>query len=307
MGFAAVDPRFAEPNCLFWCIGAQKAGTTWLHSYLADHPQVLVPSVRKELQYWNHVRPPFDTYGTQTTRGEMLKNRARRLAMSVLKGEEGRRKARAWAAFERALRTQDPAHVDYANTLFAFFDGHRAVGEASPEYALLEAETLQEMAALSPKSRMIYIMRDPVERMLSGIRFALSRHATVTPEALDERVTLALDDGDPHRDFWRTRYDQVISKLDATLPRDRVAYFFYETLFSEQEIARLTEFLGVDPMPADFERKVWVTKNREVMPSSTAMTRVKDALQPVYRFVEDRFGTELPDRWKRSFGATDVT
>ena len=39
------------PN--FLCIGAQRAGTTWLYDLLASHPEVYVPSRRKEVHYFD--------------------------------------------------------------------------------------------------------------------------------------------------------------------------------------------------------------------------------------------------------------
>lgn len=42
----------------FLGIGAQRSGTTWLYAQLLGHPQVFVPTRRKELHYfdWNHDR-----------------------------------------------------------------------------------------------------------------------------------------------------------------------------------------------------------------------------------------------------------
>ena len=42
-------------HCLptFLCIGAQRAGTTWLHNLLASHPRVYVPTRRKEIHYYD--------------------------------------------------------------------------------------------------------------------------------------------------------------------------------------------------------------------------------------------------------------
>ena len=39
----------------FLCIGAQKAGTSWLHSQLVRHPQVAFPA-GKEAHYWDWVQ-----------------------------------------------------------------------------------------------------------------------------------------------------------------------------------------------------------------------------------------------------------
>jgi len=47
---ADAEPRGALPS--FYCIGAQKAGTTWLHRMLKEHPQIYLPQV-KEVHYWD--------------------------------------------------------------------------------------------------------------------------------------------------------------------------------------------------------------------------------------------------------------
>ena len=41
----------------FLCIGAQKAGTSWLYAQLQSHPEVWMPPV-KELQFFNHLYVP---------------------------------------------------------------------------------------------------------------------------------------------------------------------------------------------------------------------------------------------------------
>ena len=41
----------------FLCIGAQKAGTSWLFAQLQSHPKVWMPPL-KELQYFNHLYVP---------------------------------------------------------------------------------------------------------------------------------------------------------------------------------------------------------------------------------------------------------
>jgi hypothetical protein len=44
------------PN--FLCIGAQKAGSTWIHNRLGQHPDVFVPPDAKELQYFSRPSNP---------------------------------------------------------------------------------------------------------------------------------------------------------------------------------------------------------------------------------------------------------
>lgn len=37
----------------FLCIGAQKAGTTWLHEMLSHHTDIALPSEKKEIHFWD--------------------------------------------------------------------------------------------------------------------------------------------------------------------------------------------------------------------------------------------------------------
>ena len=47
---ADAEPRGALPS--FYCIGAQNAGTAWLHRMLKEHPQIYLPQ-GKEVHYWD--------------------------------------------------------------------------------------------------------------------------------------------------------------------------------------------------------------------------------------------------------------
>ncbi|MDF3607355.1 sulfotransferase domain-containing protein [Paracoccus sp. DMF-8] len=69
----------AEANFLF-CVGAQKAGTTWLYSYFAAHPQVHVQPV-KEIHYFNVLWDPKQI-GFREMREEHLASFAKEPALA---------------------------------------------------------------------------------------------------------------------------------------------------------------------------------------------------------------------------------
>ena len=49
----------------FVCIGAQKAGTTWLYDNLRPHPEVWLPQV-KEIHFFDTVCPHEQLLGVET-------------------------------------------------------------------------------------------------------------------------------------------------------------------------------------------------------------------------------------------------
>src|SRR5437016_1007207 len=104
----------------FIVIGAQKAGTTSLDSYLRTHPQVAMSSV-KETNFFVEER--------------------------------------AWGKGRR-----------WYEGLFDAAGTATAVGEASPTYSMfpLFAGVPERMARLLPEARLIYLVRDPIERIRSA-------------------------------------------------------------------------------------------------------------------------------------------
>src|SRR5688572_11809979 len=56
----AVEDAFTLPD--FMCIGAQKAGTTWLWENLGCHPEVFLPADRYLHYFDRHFERPLDEY-----------------------------------------------------------------------------------------------------------------------------------------------------------------------------------------------------------------------------------------------------
>ena len=256
----SADPRFAVPECLFFGIGAQKSATTWVASYLGSHPDAHIPNM-KELHYWNTVRAPF--MGQMFTRVANWRNRRGALgnfARRHLGRAENKARSRTWSLWYQALASGgQPPHSEYADLLLEGWDkSQKAVGEITPAYALLEQQSFADMAALSPNARFFFIMRDPMDRLKSAIRFTIKgtmgRPAT---EAEFNAVLKQALEHDAGHFFDRSEYLATIDRLEAAVPRDRIAYFFYETLFDQAEVDRLTDFLGIGRRAADFGVVPW--------------------------------------------------
>ena len=294
---SGADPRFGSVPVLFFGIGAQKCGTTWLHEYLRAHPEAHVPRVAKELHYWDAIRPPhIRPLGDLSGIG--IRTAVKRAVARAGASAEDRTALDRRATWERALRGGDPAHRAYADLLFEGAGDARAVGEITPAYALVGAETLAEMAALSPQARFFFVMRDPVARLLSGLRMKVARmRGTVTDDSLRAAAEEALGP-DPELDLARSRYDETIARLDAAVPSDRVAYFFYETLFDARELDRFCAFLGLSPRAGDLDRRVFAGAEGAGAVDPALRDRLRGALGATYDFVADRFGPAVPQAWR---------
>ncbi|GAB4354931.1 MAG: hypothetical protein Fur0042_24070 [Cyanophyceae cyanobacterium] len=124
--FATWDDR-APRSPQFVILGAQKAGTSSLHKYLHQHPQVL-PTPIKEIQYFF---PLFDAFET-------------------------------WPAADPARSREW-----YFSHFPPIPPGSGwVVGEASPEY-LPHPQVPERFATTLPDARAIILLRDPVARFIS--------------------------------------------------------------------------------------------------------------------------------------------
>ncbi|MFW2541738.1 sulfotransferase [Primorskyibacter sp. 2E107] len=298
----AVDPRFARPECLFFGIGAQKAATSWVHDYLSGHPEVLVPGFVKELHYWDTARPPFIRVTHDRVAGRQARRGLQHVARRYLAPARHRQQERNWSRWHQVLTSGGlPPHEAYADMLFDGWNGQRAVGELTPEYALLDSETFREMDRLSANTRFFFVMRDPLERMVSAISYLypIRSGKPIDTDSFNRLLEITLED-DCELCLERSQYDRTITALEAAVPSDKIAYFFYETLFDQAEIDRLTGFLGIERRSADLARSVNSHSKAAFTPDPALMAEARRRLAPQYDAMAAKFGA-LPERWQRNY------
>jgi len=118
-----------KPN--FFIIGTFKGGTTSLHQYLSQHPDVFMPGL-KETRYFAFID------SASCSDGKYLDE------------------------IQYPIRTQE----QYLS-LFEAADGQKAIGEASPVY-LDNPGVAKRIASFDPEAKIIVSLRDPVARAVSG-------------------------------------------------------------------------------------------------------------------------------------------
>lgn len=291
------DPRFSKPGCLFYVIGAQKSGTSWLHDYFLGHPQVSV-TAWKEADYWNTIRPPFDV-NTRLDGALEAQAKVPALLRPFLPPLVKRRNACQQMAKSVTRGAETGLHDGYADLLFQHYRGEPAVGEVNPQYARLTSETFAEMAGLAETVRFVFVMRDPVSRILSRLRQTAARSGKDAITLLSDAVA----EGGENDLIRRSRYDLVLTELRKAVPAQNIACFFYESLFDQAELARLTGFLGASRRKGWTGRKVFASKGAEFEVPAALDRQLMALLAPTYAAVHAEFGDLVPDKWRRAGGA----
>ena len=118
-----------KPN--FFIIGTFKGGTTSLHQYLSQHPDVFMPRL-KETRYFAFIE------SASCSDGKYLDE------------------------IQYPIRT-----LEQYLSLFEAAQGQKAIGEASPVY-LDSPGVAKRLASFDPEAKIIVSLRDPVARAVSG-------------------------------------------------------------------------------------------------------------------------------------------
>lgn len=276
-------------------IGAPRSGTTWLYEYLRRHPDCHLRG-HKELHYFDAIE-----------RGEAA-GRARQLAAWIAEREAlfgsvppaERRQRLAEIMDMRDFRTvlqicrQDPGA--YFRYLLAGMKDQKVVADITPNYGLLSSEMLGKMAATAERTRFVYLMRDPVDRLWSQLRMRAEQ--TLPPGAdfaaqvaglVDELLAGGLESLRRHSD-----YAAVIGRLDAAVPPGNALILFHEDLTTPDGVRDLCRFLKIRPMAADFAARV--LEGRDLLPTEEQRAALRRLLAPQYAFVARRFPV-LPAAW----------
>jgi hypothetical protein len=291
-----------EARILLFGIGAQKAATTWLFEQLNRDPRVHLP-LPKELHYWDTVRSPYNrTYriqarlARQSAEPHSLRSKVRHLVSS-----RARQRLRDARGYERLISSSGEGHGPYVEYLTAAAGKAEVIGDITPSYALLSRRTFAEMNALHPGAHFLLILRDPVDRMVSGVRHvhrSLIKSGRADAGLLSRSFDEAVENpGDPAH--LRSDYSWTLAELEAAVPGDRVLVLFYETLFDSEAFLRIATFLDLHDL--DFQAGSVVHRGvaNDWVPSEDQLRRAREVLDPVYRDIHARFGDAVPSKWMR--------
>ena len=209
----------------FLVIGAARAGTTALYSYLSQHPQVFMPKTKEP----NFFAFEGETLACEGPGADFINNSVTRIA-------------------------------DY-HALFAAAPPGTIRGEASPLY-LYAPEAPARIRKRLPQARMIAILRNPVEQAFSHFLYATKER--IEPEP-DFTAALVLEEErlaagwQPLFGYSRfPRYAEQLGRFFALFPREQFLIRSYEEFQADPAtvLSDIFTFIGADPgFAPDMSRK----------------------------------------------------
>ena len=273
--------------------GAQKAGTTWLYRHLRRSAG-FVPGYRKEYHVLDVAEVPEQTY----MRGRVVGMAAD--AVARLGGGSTPRSDDAHALHRLAMIADRELYLDYFTGLLAR-PGALLTADMTPENALVPAARLRELRAGFAERGVgvaaLFLMRDPVERIWSQVRMQHHR----TPDRFDEPPATTLHRVHAEHQYEvRTRYDQILTRLEQAFPAEELTVGFYEELFEPTEVARICGRLGVESAPPRLDQRANASPGRDDELPLEIRTAVARHYREVYEFVAGHLGVDVERLWPSS-------
>ncbi len=223
------------PGPDFVCIGAQKAGTTWLYDNLAVQAGVWMPP-EKELHYFNRVCPHEELIGVEARGRPPFIERYKPLLGNP---------SVATLRWLRRYHYEAYSTAWYYSLFPSELVGGCLAGDITPAYSTLDSRGVRyAQEILKPSCRVLLLIRNPVDRFWSGIKMLYRwKEGSVPVDAPD---TLLRELESPsHR--LRGDYPRMI-RLWREFFGDRFSVFRYDRLVEDPAafLSEVGDFLGIE-------------------------------------------------------------
>jgi hypothetical protein len=276
-------------------VGAQKAGTTWLHRQLCGSSQ-FSPGFAKEYHTFDCLYSPV----CGGVRKRLLAATQRSLRESTNTAPTSPRSSHGQHAKQLSFIEDPTNYFEYFDYLWLSQPNIKATGDITPSYSTLDAEAFRFIrTGLIEKGfqpRVIFLMRDPIERIWSMLRMDWrNRGITLSHE---EEMNRLLASHNQRGVYLRTSYDLTITALSQAFPEEEVHYALYETLFTDAEYNKISSFTGISLPPADFETAVNASPKINNSPvSENAALSIANTYRNAYCEARRIFGSEVTHLW----------
>lgn len=285
------DP--VEPVFLF-CVGATKAGTSWLYDQLRGHPECRLRTI-KEYHYFTLKDPEHWD--------KRLAEIERDIASASVHVDDAymAERVRDLQAWSQVIAAR---HIDldrYRRFHFDAVQGHKLVGDVTPAYSLLRSKTLEGMKSIATHVRIVYLIRDPLARLWSHIRMMADRSDSQefagVAEAILRRTLAGQSEGGVQGMLRRGDYATNLPKIRRAFDPAQILVMFTEDLMTTLGFARLLDFLGLSQVQGQLDKSVHMGRALDFpAPLRAATLRF---LRPQYDYIASEFSA-LPQAWRRN-------
>jgi len=273
--YAAFNPNISPIYPDFLCIGAPRTGTTWLYETLYSHPDIFIAR-RKELHFFDE---------------------------PIIRKWQGKQQDINKRLTGKYYDMENASHWRWYSMQFQGAND-RIKGEITPAYSRLSDDRVQLLAQRLGNVRIIYMMRNPVERAWSSVKFFSWQFTEKILSKADHNRTLEFV-MHPRR-LMGGNYEDVITRWERFISQENILFLFYDDLAADpsSQLQRICDFLGVKAHPKS--RQVLTAKRVNYSAQHFDIPRdIERLLHDYYDgqidYLENRFMRDL-SHWRAKTG-----
>lgn len=301
-------------NKLFLSVGSMKAGTTFLYNVFSKHPELYF-TPEKELHFFAHanglarkLQRPLSVNlinrlsSSINRKGSILSSdfRRHRLSMvmhnrfSKLNDAERLREIVKWYADKYLSSPVDDSWFERAFSE----TGEQYACDFSNYNALLPSSGWDHVKRMCSKLRVIYVLREPVSRLWSHIKFDLiqsGRKHELDDFGLDKLEEMLCATGIS----CHSRYGDIVQHLQKNLSTEQLKVIPFENFIEDfnASVREIEDFLEIEHFQykhVDTSKKSNPSMDLKLPPE--LQERLSEVVRPEIRKLE-RLGIQLPENY----------
>ncbi len=250
-------------NDLFLGVGAMKAGTTWITEHLSSHPDIYF-SYEKELSYFSYIHDEESKFFLSDV------NRMNKVTGFINIANtthiENMRDVMHWSCNYLSNPIDDQWYVNN----FSSKGYKRFCADFSNLYAHLGDAGWDHIKSKTKNLKVIYIMRNPIDRMWSHVKFQLEIDGRLD-EAKHWTKEQLFEYSNVEHILRNSKYTKIIKTLKNNLDDKQLLVLFYEDIVDKPAklLNNIEKFLGIEQREyniSDLTKKVNASEDFE-MPS----------------------------------------
>lgn len=277
-------------------LGAQRAGTTWLHQQLNRCDAVDMGFTK---EYNALVNPKA------SLRGQWRRHQRQQEQLNASFGSARRFSHEEFLALpteqkQLLMRVRHHHYVDYFDHLVTDNPTIHATGDISPYYAQLHADRLRHIRRQLRRRgftvKLIFLLRDPVDRIQSQLRLIRREgHVPELSRIADPDRALAVHYRSA-RCERHSRYECTLAAIEAAFPANDVLVEFHERLFQQHSHTRLARFLNLELPPPELTKKINAAPGPQFR-DTNLLRAIAHHYAPTYAACRERFGDQVEQFW----------
>ena len=254
-------------------LGFQKCGTSWLYRYL-QQSEKFDGGELKEYHIWDAIDIPIMSYNIVKRPG---------LIRNMLDKSNYLR---------YHMQTDNESYFDYFESIFS--DTVTITADITPSYSGLQKSRLSsiysEFKQRDIECKAVMLLRDPVDRIKSAVRYNLDRKNY--DEGIENGETDFLQALEQYYKSEhctiRTRYDKTIESVRGVFDREDIYIGIYEEMFDSDKIDNVSNFVGIKAKYDFAAVKVNKTKSPTTV-NHEIEEKVKNFYSEVYEYCNEEF------------------